>query len=61
MMVNSRTTCSACLNASNCGLGLEDITAEAAMTAGNIKKIFASESTRSYGQTSMARVTVYGE
>ncbi|ALC15616.1 hypothetical protein DSOUD_0829 [Desulfuromonas soudanensis] len=43
------------------GLGLEDITAEAAMMNGNIEKVYASESVRSFGIISVARVTVYGE
>jgi hypothetical protein len=43
------------------GLGLEDITAEAAMMNGNIEKVYASESARSFGLISVARVTVYGE
>jgi hypothetical protein len=43
------------------GIGLEDVTTEAAMTAGNIEKVYASESARSFGLISLARVTVYGE
>lgn len=43
------------------GFGLDGVNLKAAMIAGGIERPFASDSSRSYGLISMARVTVYGE